>query len=113
MGGYNFDLSPDIVLTPSANLKYDSKVFQWEASALAKINNQFLAGLAYREQDAVSVLLGLTLLENKFRLTYSLDYTVPATEAKRPTSHEIMVSYFQPIAMRGPKPIIRTPRYRK
>jgi type IX secretion system PorP/SprF family membrane protein len=113
MGGYNFDLSPNIVLTPSVNLKYDSKVFQWEASALARINNQFLAGLAYREQDAVSVLLGLTLLENKLRLTYSLDYTVPATEAKRPTSHEIMASYFHPITMKGPKPIIRTPRYRK
>ncbi len=113
LGGYNFDLSPEIVLTPSVNFKYDSKVFQWEASALAKISNQFLVGLAYREQDAVSVLAGISLLENKFRLTYSLDYTVPATEAKRPTSHEIMVSYFHPIAMRGPKPIIRTPRYRK
>jgi type IX secretion system PorP/SprF family membrane protein len=113
MGGYNFDLSPNIVLTPSVNLKYDSKVFQWEASALARINNQFLAGLAYREQDAVSLLLGVTMLENKLRLTYSLDYTVPATEAKRPTSHEIMVSYFHPITMKGPKPIIRTPRYRK
>jgi type IX secretion system PorP/SprF family membrane protein len=113
MGGYNFDISPNIVLTPSINLKSDSKVFQYEASALAKFNNQFLAGLAYREQDAVSLIVGFTALQNKLRITYSLDYTVPATEAKRPTSHEIMASYFVPMTLKGPKPIIRTPRYRK
>jgi len=113
-GGYNFDLTPSVVLTPSVNLKYDSKVFQYEVSALAKINNQFYAGLAYREQDAVSAILGVGMLQdNRLRLTYSLDYTVPSTEAKKPTSHEIMVSYFHPMTMRGPKPIIRTPRYRK
>jgi type IX secretion system PorP/SprF family membrane protein len=113
MGGYNFDLAPDIVLTPSLNLKYDSKVFQYELSAIAKFNNQFLAGLAYREGDAVSAILGITALQNKLRITYSLDYTVPSTEAKRPTSHEFMASYFIPMTMKGPKPIIRTPRYRK
>ncbi|HRH34587.1 MAG TPA: type IX secretion system membrane protein PorP/SprF [Catalimonadaceae bacterium] len=114
MGGYNFDLSPSIVLTPSLNLKYDSKIFQYELSAIAKFDNQFFGGLAYREQDAVSVLLGAYMLkDNRLRITYSLDYTVPSTEAKRPTSHEIMASYFVPMTMKGPKPIIRTPRYRK
>ena len=113
MGGYNFDLSPNVILTPSVNLKYDSKVFQYEVSAIAKINNQFLAGLAYREGDAVSAIVGFTALQNKLRITYSLDYTVPSTEAKRPTSHEIMASYFIPMTLKGPKPIIRTPRYRK
>jgi type IX secretion system PorP/SprF family membrane protein len=113
-GGYNFDLTPSIVLTPSVNIKTDSKVYQYEISALAKINNQFYAGLAYREQDALSVILGVGMLkDNRLRITYSLDYTVPATEAKKPTSHEIMASYFVPMALRGPKPIIRTPRYRK
>lgn len=113
MGGYNLDISPNIVLTPSLNLKYDSKVFQYEISAVAKFNNQFFGGLAYREQDAVSVILGASMLENRLRITYSLDYTVPATEAKKPTSHEIMASYFLPMTMKGPKPVIRTPRYRK
>ena len=113
MGGYNLDLSPDIVLTPSFNLKYDSKVLQYELSAIARFNNQFLGGLAYRQGDAVSAILGATFLQNKLRVTYSIDLTVPATEAKRPTSHEFMVSYFHPIAIKGPKPIIRTPRYRK
>ena len=113
-GGYNFDLTPSIVLTPSVNVKYDSKVYQYELSALAKINNQFFVGLAYREQDAISGILGVSFLkDNRLRLTYSIDYTVPSTEAKRPTSHEIMASYFVPMTMRGPKPIIRTPRYRK
>lgn len=113
-GGYNLDLSPSIVLTPSVNVKYDSKVYSYELSALAKINNQFFAGLAYREQDAVSAILGIGFLkDNRLRLTYSIDYTVPATEAKKPISHEIMASYFVPMTMRGPKPIIRTPRYRK
>lgn len=113
MGGYNFDLSPSIVLTPSVNVKYDSKVYQYELSAIAKFNNTFFAGLAYREGDAVSGILGVYAMENKLRFSYAMDYTVPATEAKRPTSHEFMVSYFHPMAMRGPKPIIRTPRYRK
>jgi len=59
------------------------------------------------------LILGLTALENRLRITYSFDYTVPASEAKRPTSHEIMASYFIPMTLKGPKPIIRTPRYRK
>lgn len=113
MGGYNIEVNPDLMITPTFNLKSDSKQYQFELSALARFNNQFLAGLAYREGDAVSALLGLTALQNKLRITYSLDLTVPATEAKRPTSHEIMASYFVPMVMRGPKPIIRTPRYRK
>ncbi len=113
MGGYNFDLSPDIVLTPSMNLKYDSKVFQYELSAIARFNNQFLGGLAYRQGDALSAIIGVTALQNRLRITYSLDYTIPSSEAKRPTSHEFMASYFIPMTMKGPKPIIRTPRYRK
>lgn len=113
-GGYNFDLSPSVVLTPSVNVKHDSKVYQYELSALAKINNQFYAGLAYREQDAVSLILGVGMLkDNRLRITYSLDYTVPSTEAKKATSHEIMASYFLPMVMKGAKPVIRTPRYRK
>jgi type IX secretion system PorP/SprF family membrane protein len=113
MGGYNIEVNPDIMVTPTFNLKSDSKQTQFELSAMARFNNQFLAGLAYREGDAVSALLGLTALQNKLRITYSIDLTVPATEAKKPTSHEIMASYFVPMVMRGPKPIIRTPRYRK
>ena len=113
MGGYNIDINPDLLLTPTINVKTDSKQTQVELSALARFNNQFLAGLAYRQGDAVSALLGLTAMQNKLRITYSLDLTVPATEAKKPTSHEIMASYFVPMVMRGPKPIIRTPRYRK
>jgi type IX secretion system PorP/SprF family membrane protein len=113
MGGYNLEINPDLMITPTFNLKSDSKQYQFELSALARLNNQFLAGLAYRQGDAVSALLGLTALQNKLRITYSLDLTVPATEAKKPTSHEIMASYFVPMVMRGPKPIIRTPRYRK
>lgn len=113
MGGYNLEVNPDIIVTPTFNIKSDSKKTQFEISTLAKINNQFLAGLAYRQGDAVSALLGVTAMQNKLRVTYSLDLTVPATEAKRPTSHEIMASYFVPMVMRGPKPIIRTPRYRK
>lgn len=113
LAGYNFDLSPSIVLTPSFNMKYDSKTFQYELSAIAKFNGQFFGGLAYREQDAVSVIVGAYMMENRLRISYSLDYTVPETEAKKPTSHEIMASYFHPITMKGPKPVIRTPRYRK
>lgn len=114
MGGYNFELSPSVVLTPSVNVKSDSKVYSYEVSALAKINNQFFAGLAYREQDAASLIVGASMLkDNRLRITYSLDYTVPSTDAKTSTSHEIMASYFVPMVMKGPKPVIRTPRYRK
>lgn len=113
-GGYNFELSPSVVLAPSVNVKSDSKVTQFEISALAKINNQFYAGLAYREQDAMSLILGAGMLkDNRLRITYSLDYTVPSTDAKKATSHEIMASYFLPMTMKGAKPVIRTPRYRK
>lgn len=113
MAGYNLEINPDLVITPSINFKTDSKQNQIEFSALAKFNNQFLGGIAYRQGDAVSGIVGLTTMQNKLRITYSIDLTVPSTEAKELTSHEIMASYFIPMVMRGPKPIIRTPRYRK
>ena len=113
MGGYNFEVNPDLVVTPSVIWKTDSKQNQFEVSALAKYNNQFLGGVAYRQGDAVSAIVGFTAMQNKLRVTYSIDLTVPSTDAKELTSHEIMASYFVPMVMRGPKPIIRTPRYRK
>jgi len=112
--GYNFELNENFVLTPSAFVKTTLNATQYELNVMSKINDQFYLGVNYRENDAVSAIIGLGFgADKRYRFTYSLDYTVPGTEAKRPTSHEVMLAYGLPVSIRPAKPIIRTPRFRK
>lgn len=112
--GYNFELNENFVLTPSAFFKTTLTTSQYELNVMSKINDQFYLGVNYRDNDAVSAIVGLGFgADKRYRFTYSLDYTVPGTEAKRPTSHEVMLAYGLPVSIRPPKPVIRTPRFRK
>jgi Type IX secretion system membrane protein PorP/SprF len=59
-------------------------------------------------------LLGISLLkDNSLRFGYSLDLITSGLKAKQSSSHELMLAYQLPVALKGPKPAIRTPRYRK
>lgn len=116
VAGYNFELSPTITLTPSVLYKtiLEDKGDQLEASLLATFNNKFWIGANYAQGEAGCALVGLSLLrDNSLKISYSIDIVAAGVEAKKPTSSEFMLAYTIPIVMKGPKPAVRTPRYRK
>ena len=112
-GGYNYAISYNLVLTPSFLLKSDFKTYSFDISAIATYNEKMWGGISFRQSEAVIILLGYSLLkDNSLKFGYSFDYIVQNQEAKKPTSHEIMLSYAMPVSPFGGRKIIRTPRFR-
>ena len=111
--GYDYDITYNMVLSPSVLLKSDLNTYSFEVSAIATYNEKFSGGLSFRQGDAAIIILGMSLLkDNSLRLGYAFDYIIKARELKRPTSNEIMLSYRLPVETPRTKPIIRTPRLR-
>jgi type IX secretion system PorP/SprF family membrane protein len=111
--GYDYDLTYNIVLTPSVLLKSDFNTYSFEVSAVATYDEKFWGGLSFRQGDAAIILVGVSLLKDKsLRLGYGFDYIIKARPLKRPTSNEIMLSYTLPAPTANAKPIVRTPRFR-
>ncbi len=115
--GYNYEVNPTLTLTPSILYKsanFNSKATSIEGNITANINNRFSIGAGYTQQEAVNVLVGLSLLkDNSLRLGYALDLVTSGRNAKQSTSQELMLAYQLPVTLKGPRPAIRTPRYRK
>lgn len=111
--GVNFDVSSSVVVTPMALVKYDFENSpSFDLGARATFNQKYWAGLNYRNQEAVSGLVGIGLLkDNSLKLGYAFDFTTFGEEAKAKSSHEIMLSYRIPQSPLATKPAIRTPRY--
>lgn len=114
--GYNFEVTPTITLTPNVLYKTTFKTngSQVEGGVMATFNNKFWLGVNYADAEAGSAIVGLSLLrDNSLRFSYAVDLITAGKEAKAATSHELMLSYTLPVALKGPKPAVRTPRYRK
>jgi len=112
-GGYNYEITYELTLTPSFIFKTDLNNISYEISMMGTYNDQYWGGLAYRQQDAVTILAGLSFLkDNALKLGYSFDLTIIGAKAKKPTSHEIMLAYNLPPMQAATKPVIRTPRFR-
>lgn len=112
-GGYYYDLSFDLNLLFSTWIKTDLNETSVDLSALAFYKNTMWGGLSFRQSEAISLLLGYSLLKDKsIRLGYSMDYIVKDQEAKQATSHEFFLSYVLPVSPGTGKKIVRTPRYR-
>jgi type IX secretion system PorP/SprF family membrane protein len=115
--GYNYEVNPSLTLTPSVLVKsadFNGKATSVEGNITANINNRFSVGAGYTQQEAVNVLLGVSLLQdNSLRFGYALDLITNGADAKQSSSHELMLAYQIPVILKGPKPAIRTPRYRK
>lgn len=113
-GGYNYEANYSLILTPSVLVKTDFNSYSFDVNAMATYNNKYWGGLSYRNADAITAVIGMAMLkDNNLRFGYAFDLTVPSSDAKKPTSHEVMVSYSIPVLLVGPKPVMRVPRYRK
>ncbi len=112
-GGYNYQLSYDIVLQPSLMVKTDLKTYSFDISLLATFREKVWGGLSFRQSDSMIALIGYNFSkDDMFKLGYAFDYIIKAQDAKNATSHELLLSYTLPVLSGGEKRIIRTPRFR-
>ncbi len=94
-GGYNFLLpaNPSYVVSPSVFVKTDLASVQFDVNTLVTYNNRFYTGVSYRPQDAVVIMLGVTL--DQISIGYSYDITTSAlgSMGRSYGSHEILLQY--------------------
>jgi len=92
-GLYNFNVSDNFDLEPSAQMKYViGAPVQFNIGLRGIVNDVFWLGFGYRSDDAISALLGVTIKE-KFHVGYSYDYTTSALNNVSNGSHEIMLGF--------------------
>lgn len=77
-------------IQPSVMVKTDFTFWQAEATARVRYNKFLSAGVGYRYQDAVSIMIGADY--KNFFFGYSYDYTTSALRTSG-GSHELFVTY--------------------
>ena len=113
MAGYDYNVSYNVLLTPSVLVKSDFNRYFVNVGAVVTYNEKFWGGLTYKLQESVALILGMGLLkDNSLQIGYAFDYIVHSQDAKQPTSNEIRLSYALPANPFGGKKVIRTPRFR-
>jgi len=91
--GYNISLSnPLFELQPSVYLKTDMAAFQADFLIDLVYKKRFSAGLNYRFNDAICVLIGAEL-NNGLKIGYAYDIGTSAISSYSGGSHELYLSY--------------------
>ena len=92
-GGYNITMSdPLFELHPSVYFKTDMVAYQADFAVDLVYKKRFSAGLNYRINDAVCVLIGFEM-NNGLKIGYAYDLMTSALAAYGGGSHEIYLSY--------------------
>jgi type IX secretion system PorP/SprF family membrane protein len=115
LAGYRIKTFAQWTFEPSVLVKSVSfNNFSYDLSVIATYSQKVSAGLAFRGEESVSMLLGYSILrDNSLRLGYAFDLVVSGQPAKAPTSHEFMLSYVLPDVTKDfQRTIQRTPRFR-
>lgn len=92
-GGYNIKLrDPLFELRPSFMFKTDLAGWMFDANVNLFYNDKMWAGISYRYQDAVILLMGIELV-NGLKVGYSFDAVTSAINYYGWGSHELFISY--------------------
>ena len=93
IGGYLYKVNREWVVEPTLIAKKVIPApFQFEISCKAIYKNMLWGGLAFRTQDAVSIVLGYTF-EKKIYFGYAFDVAVNDIRKYGMSSHEIVIGY--------------------
>jgi type IX secretion system PorP/SprF family membrane protein len=112
-GGYFYEVSFDLKLQFSAAVRTDLNKAQVDLAGIAHIKDTMYGGLAFRQSEAASLLLGYSLFKDKsLKLGTAIDFIVKDRSAKESFSLEFMLSYELPVNPGSGKKVVRTPRYR-
>ena len=91
MGGYNFEVTDDIILEPSAFMKLSQLgSFQLDLTAKAYFYQDYWAGISYRTGSALILIGGVKV--DKFYFGYAFDFTFTSMMSHTYGTHEIMVA---------------------
>jgi type IX secretion system PorP/SprF family membrane protein len=91
--GYHIELQRDWRLTPAIQVVTNTERTYVQGSALLNHDDILWGGLAYRHDDAATLIAGFSMLEKKLRVSYAFDYTTGNRSVKAGTSHEVMVAF--------------------
>ena len=92
MAGGNIPIKNTLFeLQPSVFVKTDFNLFQAEATMRVRYNKFIPAGVAYRHNDAVSLVAGVEI--KNFVVGYSYDYPISDISKATSGSHEVFVNY--------------------
>jgi type IX secretion system PorP/SprF family membrane protein len=92
-GGVKFPLSRDWILEPSTFIKSSDMVFksiQMDLTARVYYKDDYWAGLSYRTNDALIMLLGLKY--DRFYFAYALDFTLTDIRRQSYGTHELSMA---------------------
>ncbi|MFV8225652.1 type IX secretion system membrane protein PorP/SprF [Christiangramia aquimixticola] len=93
MGGYVFDLNPELKLKPAYLLKVtDGAPVQLDLSANFLFLDKFTLGASYRLDSAVSALAGIQVFDSVF-VGYSYDADTTRLRTYNEGSHEIVLRF--------------------
>jgi type IX secretion system PorP/SprF family membrane protein len=92
-GGYKFPLSPDWILEPSTFIKASDMFFksiQADITARMYYKEDYWAGVSYRTNDAVILLLGLKY--ERFYFAYAFDFALTDIRKQSFGTHEFSLA---------------------
>lgn len=116
--GASLKAGDNVVLKPNIHIRSDIQTLTYETGFLGFLKNKYWLGGNYRNQDAVTLLAGLSLMkENALKLGFAYDLVTSNNSIKTPSSAEVLVSYAigskqSSTKVPAKKPVMRTPRYR-
>ncbi|UII28491.1 type IX secretion system membrane protein PorP/SprF [Fulvivirga maritima] len=111
--GYIHEVNFDVKLSPSFMVQTDFNEYSFILGGLIYYKDQVWGGVSYRQSDDINAMLGYNFLKDKsLSFGYSFGYVISQQDAKKPTTHEVLVSYQLPVNPGSGKKIIRTPRFR-
>ncbi|KPK81262.1 MAG: hypothetical protein AMS27_15625 [Bacteroides sp. SM23_62_1] len=91
MGGYNFDVSDDMILEPSLLVKAsEGWSFQADIGAKMYFMEDYWGGLMFRTGGALVLIGGVKI--DKFYIGYAFDYTLSSMMKHSFGSHEFMLA---------------------
>jgi len=112
-GGYFYEVSFDLKVQFSTAVRTDLNKTQVDLAGIAYVKDTMWGGVAFRQSEAASLLLGYALLKDKsLKLGTGIDFIVKDRAAKETFSLEFMISYDLPVVVNSGKKVVRTPRYR-
>ena len=112
-GGYFYEVSFDLRVQFTTAVRTDLNKTQVDIGGIAYIKDTMWGGIAFRQGEAGSLLLGYSLLKDKsLKLGTGIDFVIVDREAKENFSLEFMLSYDLPVSINSGKKVVRTPRYR-
>ncbi|HEY0979009.1 MAG TPA: type IX secretion system membrane protein PorP/SprF [Flavobacteriales bacterium] len=107
IGGYVFDLGPEVKLRPGFLLKaVQGAPLQLDLSTMVLLRERFWIGAAYRHGDSMDALVAYQVTD-QLRVGYAYDLSLTRLRTYNSGSHELMLTY----DLRFDKKRMMSPRY--